>query len=298
VDYPILDIDMPTLDDLAKRIKDFEKESLKQGKKIAHIEGQLSAPKKPPHPYVVPLITFAGGAVLLFWGWISVTLVQHGNTLTGIRQSMLSLGITIAANAATAPQSQETAKTILTEAKKNSTPIPSPVVEQAGKKFIEAARADPKAWDVALQFVAYRSSLNSLYTPTGFQRKVNIKVPDSHYNVGSLPGKAEPALSVSRLGVSPERGARYENIGQNLNISLKESNNAWLYVKGGTVNIDYKDIRHATLQDVEVHYTGQPVILEDVIFINCTFVFDNNNSGRDLSQALLASEHINFRAQG
>src|SRR5579864_527337 len=82
--------------------------------KVGKIDGSLdvlTAAKKPPHPWVTSAISFVGMALLGFWGWMAVTLVQHGNTLAGIRQSMLSLGITVAASSPLTPRSQNQATT-------------------------------------------------------------------------------------------------------------------------------------------------------------------------------------------
>jgi hypothetical protein len=48
---------MASLDDLSKSLGQFEKAHNNLEKKVANIEGQLSAPRKPPHPWFVPLLT-------------------------------------------------------------------------------------------------------------------------------------------------------------------------------------------------------------------------------------------------
>jgi hypothetical protein len=86
--------------------------------------------------------------------------------------------------------------------------------------------------------------------------------------------------------------ARYESIGQNLNT---EGGPPALVVRGGAVNLDGKDIRHVIFENVEIHYTGKPLILENVVFFNCTFVLDNNEPVRQLGEHLLASaETVNL----
>jgi hypothetical protein len=41
---------------------------------------------------------------------------------------------------------------------------------------------------------------------------------------------------------------------------------------------------------------GKPLILENVVFFNCTFVLDNNEPVRQLGEHLLASaETVSFR---
>ena len=66
----------------------------------------------------------------------------------------------MAANNPTTPKSQTQATTVLSEAKKSSTPIPPTVVEQAGLSFVNVSKDDPNAWRTALEFLNYRSILN------------------------------------------------------------------------------------------------------------------------------------------
>ena len=77
-------------------------------------------------------------------------------------QRLLLIANELAAEHPLVPQNQAAAKELLAQAKqKLIPPIPKPVVEQAGKIFVEAARTDPKAWEVASDFMNYRSILNS-----------------------------------------------------------------------------------------------------------------------------------------
>ena len=73
--------DMASLGDLEKRVKINEKSVEAQGKKLAFIEGKLSAPAstKTPHPWTTPLVSAGAVGLLGFWGWVGITLVQHGN---------------------------------------------------------------------------------------------------------------------------------------------------------------------------------------------------------------------------
>lgn len=192
------------------------------------------------------------------------------------------------------PQNQAEAREVLSEAKQKSIPIPKKVVEQTGKTFIEASRRDPKAWDVALEFFNYRS--NPMFH---FHRKItSIPLPTQKvvvsYDLGPLvPGKPGPRLErLTEAFVAYNETARYESIGQNLNT---EGGPPALVVRGGAVNLDGKDIRHVIFENVEIHYTGKPLILENVVFFNCTFVLDNNEPVRQLGEHLLASaETVNL----
>jgi hypothetical protein len=65
---------------------------------------------------------------------------------------------------------------------------------------------------------------------------------------------------------------------------------------GGAVNLDGKDIRHVIFQDVEIHYTGKRLIMENVAFVKCRFVLENTEAARQLGEHLLASaQTVSFR---
>jgi hypothetical protein len=291
MELAIQELDMPSLEDLSKRLKDFEKESAKQSKKIAYIEGQLSVPKKPPHPWFVPLITFAGAAVLLFWGWIATTLVQHGTALAAIR---VSLGLTTAANAPLTPEAQQSAKASLAEAKKRAILVPITVVEQAGKSFIEASKIESKAWDVALEFVSYRTSLNQHDEP----QIHNLQLTDE-YNT-HIRSAGPPTMSVSRSGVMAiEKAARYEAIGENTSPGAR-AGPEFLIIDGHfsstALQLDGMHIRNAVFKNATIEYLGGEIILEHVYFINCTFKMKLTPQSERLGTTLLAAVPTEFRS--
>jgi hypothetical protein len=63
-------------------------------------------------------------------------------------------------------------------------------------------------------------------------------------------------------------------------------------LSGGTAVLDGMYMRHVVFADVEVHYNGAHTVLDDVLFINCRFVFDNNSNARDLVAKIITSQHI------
>ena len=135
------------LDDLKIRESERSFNSLVNGldTRIARVEGQISAPSRPPHPWITPVIALVGTALIAFQGWMGVTLVQHGNKLSGMQGSLLQLGITVAANDPTSSKGQSEARVALADARKLKTSIPVAAVQEAGKSFFEAAKSAPKA---------------------------------------------------------------------------------------------------------------------------------------------------------
>jgi hypothetical protein len=54
------------------------------------------------------------------------------------------------------------------------------------------------------------------------------------------------------------------------------------------------DIAHVIFVGVEVHYSGLPVRLADLLFVNCTFVFDNVDRSRMLAESIITFQSVNF----
>jgi hypothetical protein len=257
---------------------------------VSRIEGNIQAPR----PWLVPSISLVGVALIAFLSWLGLTTVQHGNALASIRQALLGQGVMIAAGNPTSPKAQAAAQANLAEAKKTSIAIAGPVIEQAGESFIEAAKTDPKAWGVALDFVSYRSSLNTPNRPIGRLEPI----PPGSFTRYAILQSTGPRPEVKWLPppVPYKDGAIWDIIGQRPLPVDVEIGAQWLFAKGGRISLDETHIRQVVFEGAEIHYSGERVILEDVIFINCTFVFDNNEPERKLGLALLDSSKINFEA--
>lgn len=187
-------------------------------------------------------------------------------------------------------------KAVAQVASESKAAISSEDIADVGKRLISlaSARSDTamQAWSAALDFIGYRSTLNT-------SRTVNTVpvAPGSQTMYETFPpidGRPSPQLANIPLGVAPSDAARFETIGHNLNESLKFGS-PQLFAKGGAISLDSKYMRHVVFQNVEIHYSGKPVMLEDVIFMNCTFVFDNTPETRQLGNALLASSPLNFQ---
>ena len=157
-----------TRSEIAKAIKDSPMGAIQESinainTKMANIDGRLAVlatPARSPHPWVTPLIAVLGTAFVAFQGWMAITLVQHGNTLSNMRGALAQLGINIAASNPTNPKAQSAAATALRQAKEVPGRVPIQVIEDGGRSFVAASEDSAGAWDVALKFVAYRTSLN------------------------------------------------------------------------------------------------------------------------------------------
>jgi hypothetical protein len=74
--------------------------------------------------------------------------------------------------------------------------------------------------------------------------------------------------------------------------------NAWVLLNRGIMRLDQMHLRRVVVNQVEVHYSGGQVKLENVFFVNCTFIIDNDNAGRQLAKDLVASASIDFENLG
>lgn len=198
--------------------------------------------------------------------------------------------------AALTPQlktSQEAAKQTLDRARKSGKKLSEDLVNTAGQSFVEAAAHVPSAWPVALEYAAYRSSFNSVPTSGVFPFEPE---KGTHYRFQAPDGGTAPILHYP-VGISApiSEAARIQPIGTQLN-SGNTVGNPFIVAEGGALLLDGMELRHAVLQNVEVHYSGKDLNLTDVTFVNCTFVMDNLPRSRGLAKELLAESSVSFKS--
>jgi|ERR1039458_8569166 hypothetical protein len=250
---------------------------------------------------VVALLAITLGALYQAFSHVKEEAEFRTNTrnqLEGFTAQFIGLRALISANQPQNPQNQTAAKLVLAEARQRSFKLPVDVVEQAGGRFVEAAAEAPQtqAWSVALDYVSYRSSLNSEARPPVEFAPLPPGVT-LHYNLAVHPGIVGKLSFSTGLGVPIERAARADVIGQDGNVGL-QLGPAFLSITGGIISIDLYHFRQVIFNGVEIHYSGKPVILENVLFINCKFVVDNDERGRQFAGQVLATAHVTWQAKG
>jgi hypothetical protein len=201
------------------------------------------------------------------------------------------------------PQSIQETTQILASAKAAGVRIAPATLQSAGKKFIEASGTSPDVWNAALAFVDYRSSLNSNPPIAGFYPLgTGVRDPAypdfeiTYYDWGTIPGKTRPEFTTSIRRVPIAVSARGEKIGVPIKQEAHEGPELLLGV-GGELKLDGTYMRGVVLESVTIHYSGGPLIMENVTFVNCQFVIDNVENGRALSSNLLASSAVSFKIQ-
>jgi hypothetical protein len=184
-------------------------------------------------------------------------------------------------------------KQLVKSAKTANITVKPETLEQVGTKLI--AVGSPDAWDTAIDFLNYKSFINTTLTlkfnnvaGTGTLTTVHVEHPPA----GMSPTK----LSV--LGDVPSnQAAQFLTIGQpDPNGSLRLGN-AWIITDGGGLVIDNMRLKQVVFRNVHIVYSGGPQEMQDVYFLNCTFDVKQQPNGQALvAAALKPSPATSFNA--
>lgn len=264
--------------------------------RLSKIEGRLETPARDrsAHPLLVAIVT----ALIAYLAWLGVQIFNQGKAIAHIQTVLSPQIIQDAASRATNPQSAKEASKALHMAIAHGNRVDPKVVSDAGEKFVAAAPVNPAAWGTAIEFANYRTTFNFFnrtaalrpFAPGEESRGLAAEFWDT-----PVPGKPKPALAyvVAESPTVPAAAAWMINMGGDPTEQLKFGA-VYMILTGNAISIDDSNYRHVVLQNVEVHYSGKPMMLEDVIFVNCTFVFENTAPARKLVDDLLVASSINF----
>jgi hypothetical protein len=231
-------------------------------------------------------------ALLVKVNGLETFIHDNGGVIAGIRLEKVT---------PSDPKNAQETEHIIAQAKKSQIKIPQDVLKDTGGRFIDASNAFPDAWQAALAVVDYRSYLNgpnppplSAYYPLGM-----IGNPDHleafQIFVSYPKGRIPPQFTTSLARADMAFSARLDPIGHPLPQTAKKGAASILGV-GGAFDLSGLYLRHVVLYDVEVHYNGGPLILEDVTFINCRFVMNETKDTRQLASQVLADRSVQFTA--
>ena len=212
-----------------------------------------------------------------------------GRDLADLKAQIGAMRLLVSASQPLRKENQQAAREALAESRSKSIHLPQDAVAQAGSNFVQSAEKNPGSWGVALEFAAYRSWLTPRVRQTDY---TPIPIPWDSYMVRWWPGQPPPKPSA--FGAAPinsPMAARMEKIGHAEPQPSMIGHQIFL-LSGGTAVLDGMYMRHVVFEDVEVHYNGTPTVLDDVIFINCRFVFDNTKTARDLVAKILTSQPV------
>ena len=69
-----------------------------------------------------------------------------------------------------------------------------------------------------------------------------------------------------------------------------------ILIENGGIKLDGYLLKSVVLRKMMIIYSGGPVQLENVIFVNCTFVLENEAAQRRFATAVLSNPEVTFSA--
>jgi hypothetical protein len=151
-----------------------------------------------------------------------------------------------------------------------------------------------------INLLDYRSFLNAEFVPSLSQLTPATGKSKYQSSVSVLPNPEHPewsaALTVFFAGgyAAPDKSARLESLS---NPQPESSEFAFFVIEGGmhALVLDGAYMKNVIIRNSAVVYSGGPVLLENVYFVNCTFKGGFQlPSGRDLGIKLLSAASVNF----
>jgi hypothetical protein len=299
--------DIETMAVTEKRVHDVESELGRLAQRIAKLEGHKegsAVPQKSSNAALITVLSVLGIAVIWYWGWIGVQVVEHGKKLAELSVLLVPQKLIQTAANPTSKEAISAAKQILATATQQGVQIPPDVLARAGQKFINASRDNPDAWNASLAFLDYRTLLNADLAPQPPSPKTvqpNTKVGAYSFalNLKPKPGTQQQqhvvavSVTTSEPTRHPEESARLELLSAP---QAQGSGVAKIVITGGAdeLVLDDQYLKNVTVINADIDYEGGPVRLENVLFVNCRFHFANQQRSRDLGNSILRTALVNF----
>lgn len=235
-------------------------------------------------------IKFFAGCVVVATGWLTWCTLQLYEIKGGLALLTIPQKIEQQVKEPSSRENLAKTKKLIATAEEHSIAIPPQLVESAGKKYIEAAKNQSEAWPVALDLVSYRSRFNAdLLQVATAQQIATTPTSDllTKFDVAFVPGLPLPKGSVG--GEVPiDRAASVHPLDLPSPDQGKKSGGEVFLLEGGAISLDGMYMRNVVLRGTTVVYQGGPVVLSNVIFVNCTFTFDNKTATRTLAEAVVS----------
>ena len=186
---------------------------------------------------------------------------------------------------------------ILNAAMAHKIPVDGGVVNDLRTKLGSLAKqSDQQAWQATLTLASYRTVFNENPFASFSVKPILSGKGKASFDPGEPPPNDRPPIFAASINpASKETGAQYETLGQDLNPGTTAVN-AFVTLTDGGVVLDNKHIRNAVFTGVHVVYNGGPLILENVVFINCIFTIVNNGNGEQLIAKSFESPKVTLTA--
>jgi hypothetical protein len=233
-------------------------------------------------------------AAFLQWTAYVEFRTHTSDRLDKVESQVSSLRATTAASQPNLKQNQKAAEHLLVEARNKVIPqLPISTVNQTGEAFNTAAESDPNAFKVAVQFAAYRTSLNTPYLGEGWMESPPVPYPEwlrKYAHDSRSPGTSEPRWFTR--GMAPiEQAAKFLPLGiPDPRIGKMTEDVRDERIEGGEFRLDRMDLKNQWFVNSVIHYAGSPLKTDHVTFINCTFVFEYGSNARILVGSILSEQ--------
>jgi hypothetical protein len=283
-----------------KRVHAIESELGQIAQRLAKLEGHKEAsaiPRQSPNTVLIAVLSALGIAVIWYWGWIGTQVVAQGKQISQIL-ALLSPE-QIIKNASLRPNDSQSTKQVeqaVRKAVKQGERIDANVVSQAGAKFVDAATTAPDAWNAAVALLDYKSFLNvdaptPEPTPDADRQTFNVR-----FNYLSLT--KDEAGSLEWLGIAhPPNLPELHSLGAADENANSKTGPAFLLIKNAQLFMGNMVMKNIIIQDSHVVYRGDPIELENVYFVNCTFDVRREVRGQQFAKAIFStSPAITFTA--
>ena len=202
------------------------------------------------------------------------------------------------------PQSIKDTQNVLQVAQSNKVSLSTDAIADAGRKFVSATKNNPDAWDAVSALLNYRSFLNAPHSPdihihfvpaprgTQLTALANIHGEGSLTFQMSWPNELVP---INQAFIYQPIGATPPSLPGN---PAQTQGHSYILVRGSTgpgkIILDGMHLKNVILRDLRISYSGGPIVLENVYFVNCTFEIDRQSHGQELVNRILSGPATTF----
>lgn len=173
--------------------------------------------------------------------------------------------------------------------------VPLADLSAVGKRTVALASGNSDtaalAWQTTVALLQYRSVLNGIASTLNlatahepFSTRYNLSVPN---------GKIAPQVQASLATLPRESSAAADYIGQDQNKG-QPVGPAMLFLRGGDITLDNMRLKNVALINVNIHYSGGPLSLENVYFLDCAFELAAEAHARQLAEDIFSYPSISL----
>lgn len=243
-----------------------------------------------------------------------VLAISFSNTIGKIESANPSLSLQILNKGELDKNKLEKIQSVVEAATKTGTPILPSLVKDLGTKTIVEAKQNPAlsapAWSAASALIGYRTQLNESAVPSigpnpekieGSERDLQIPQYNWFTHIPAVPVGSSPRRMVlaSTEGVPVGDAARYESLGDRHNANSLTGPKQIIVDGLNQVDLllDGLWLKNVVIRNAIVIYRGGPLILENVVFVNCNFDFQQTHPAAvDLAAKILDNSTIDFES--